>query len=98
MHRTHPQNDTLPVTVEVLGIERIDKGTLVALAVVLIAFDGVEIVVQGVQVRREPDGTLKVHSPCFRAGDGRWLPSVVFPQEIGKAVADTVYPALEEMK
>ncbi|EPY00604.1 hypothetical protein [Magnetospirillum fulvum] len=80
--------DTLPVSVEVLGIERVNRGALAALAVVEIVFDGVPVRLQGVQLRRKPGGGLTVEAPCFRAGDGRWLPAVVLPPEIGQAIAD----------
>lgn len=82
--------DTLPVSVEVLGVEIVNKGALLALANVLVSFDGVEIEIQGVQVRRHPDGRVTVDSPCFRGGDGRWLPALVLPPELGQAIADAV--------
>ncbi|MBI2239619.1 MAG: hypothetical protein HYU59_02320 [Magnetospirillum gryphiswaldense] len=72
--------DTLSVSVEVLGVETVNKGGLLRL--------------QGIQVRRRANGQISVDSPCFRSGDGRWLPEVVLPLELGQAVADVVQKAL----
>lgn len=85
---------TLPVTVEVLGVEVVNKGGLLALSNVRVSFDGVEIEIQGVQVRRHPDGRVTVDAPCYRCGDSRWLPAVVLPPELGQAVADAVVEQL----
>lgn len=86
--------NTLPVQVEVLGVEIVNKGGLLALANVRISFDGVEIELQGVQVRRHPGERVTVDSPCFRGGDGRWMPAVVLPPELGQAVAEAVGAAI----
>lgn len=94
MNKGVGSGDTLPVSVEVLGVETVNKGGLLALAVVEIAFDGVPVRIQGVQVRRRADGQITVDSPCFRAGDGRWLPAVVLPPELGQAVAEMVVGTL----
>lgn len=89
-------SDTLPVSVEVLGVETVNRGGLLALSNVRVSFDGVEIEIQGVQVRRRPDGRVTVDSPCYRGGNGRWLPAVVLPPELGQAITDIVVQRLAD--
>jgi hypothetical protein len=60
--------ETVPVTFTLDGIERVQgAGRLVALAIVTLdVAGGVEITLQGVQVRRRADGGLECSPPTFR--------------------------------
>ncbi len=84
--------ETEPVTFQVTGIEAVHgAGRLLHLAIVRLDLAGVEIVVQGVQVIRRPDGRLAVRAPTFRhPRDGRSLPVIILPVELRDAIAREV--------
>lgn len=84
--------DTSAVRFEVRGIERVHgAGRLVALAIVAVDIEGVELVLQGVQVMREPDGGWRVRAPVWRhPGSGKWVPAVVLPDELRDAIGAEV--------
>ena len=83
--------ETVPVSYEVLQVEPVHgSGRLVGLAVVRVELAGVELTLQGVQVRHGPAG-LVVDAPQFRhPRDGRWLPAVVLPPELRDAIGREV--------
>lgn len=88
--------ETVPVRFEVLGVERVDRGRLVALANVLVDVAGVELTLQGVQVVREADGVV-VRAPAFRhPRDGRWLPAVLLPPELRDAIGAEVLSGMSQ--
>lgn len=85
---------TQAVEFTVLGVERVrDRGPLVGLAVVELDVAGVVVTLQGVQVVRTPAG-LECRSPVFRhPSRGTWLPGVMLPTELAKAMAAEVLGA-----
>ena len=82
-------DSTATVTFVVTQLERISgAGRLEALATVEIDFEGVVILLQGVQVVRQR-GRISAQAPRFRdPRSGRWLPAVVLPDELGRAIAE----------
>ena len=88
-----PATDTSAVTVRAVGITRVTTAAkLRALADVEVVFDGVTMVIQGVQVRADGNGT-EVSLPKYRAPDGSWRSAVILPDEIKGAISDTVLAA-----
>ena len=80
--------DTLPVTFEVLEVERIERGTILAAACVRVEIQGVEVLVQGVTMRRDGQNRANINPPQFRdPRTGNWYPAVVLPQELWDAIA-----------
>ena len=85
--------DTAPVTVTAIGITRVSNAAkLRALADVEVVIDGVVMLIQGVQVRADGDGT-EVSLPKYRAPDGEWRSAIILPEEIKGAISDTVLAA-----
>jgi len=80
--------DTTTVEFELIEVQRIDRGPIIATAHVCVILDGVEVVVQGLTVRRCKDGTADVSAPVYRCPrTGSWLPAVVLPQKLLDAIA-----------
>jgi hypothetical protein len=88
--------ETVPVTFTLDGIERVQgAGRMVALAIVTLEVAGVEITLQGVQVRRRVDGGLKCPPPTFRhPRTGLSVPCMVLPPALARALADDVLAAV----
>ncbi len=87
-------SETTTVTFTVLGTQPVrGAGRLVGLANVEVVLDGVAITLQGIGIMRERDGNLTCKAPVFRYTDGTWLPAVVLPPELGKAIAAEVLGA-----
>lgn len=78
------------VSVEVLRLDRVQAGRLVALAMVAVEIDGLQVVLQGVRAVRNRDGTLTIGAPVFRGPDGRWLPAVILPEVVEGAISELV--------
>lgn len=90
--------DTAPVTVTAIGITRVSNAAkLIALADVEVVIDGVVMLIQGVQVRADGDGTA-INLPKYRAPDGAWRSAVILPDETSAAIVDTVLAAGLEAK
>jgi stage V sporulation protein G len=88
-------DDTTDALVTLIGFERVSgSDKLVALAVVEIEIAGVPIRLQGVKIVKRPDGRLGCEPPCFKAPDGRWLPAVILPPDLGEGLAAEVFSAL----
>ena len=69
---------------------------LLALALVELEISGVVLRLQGVQVRRRAEGGIGVEAPQFRhARTGKWLPALVLPPELSRALADEVLTEME---
>ena len=71
----------------VAGVEPVrDRGSLIALAVVVIEVADVPFTLQGVQVHRRPGGGgVEVRSPVWRhPRTGAWLPGVLLPPGAGR--------------
>jgi hypothetical protein len=73
-------------------VERVNgRGALVGLAIVEMDVAGVVFTLQGVQIVQMPDGRLNCKSPVWRhPASGKWLPGVVLPPDLAKALADEV--------
>ncbi len=85
--------DTASVMVTTISIIHVmNAGKLRALADVEVVFDGVEMIIQGVQVRDDGKST-EVSLPKYRAPDGSWRAAIILPDEIKKAISDTVIAA-----
>lgn len=90
--------DTVPVSFEVLAVERVHgRSTVAAVAVVSLLIDGAEIAFQGFTVRRK-HGHVEVRVPEFRCPiSGDWLPAVVLPPEIEEPIGRAILAAEKEM-
>ena len=86
----------VPVQFTVAGVEPVrDRGTLIALAVVVIEVAEVPFTLQGVQVHRRAGGGVEVRSPVWRhPRTGAWLPGVLLPPELADALAREVVACL----
>ena len=73
----------------------INAGKLLALADVSILLDGVEVVIHGVQVRADANGT-EVTLPKYRAPDGTWMTAISLPDELKVPMGDVVMAAAIE--
>lgn len=89
-------DDTVSVQFEVLAIERVNRGRLIALSAVEIEIAGITLTLQGVQIVRRADNTVVCNPPVFRhARSGEWLPAVVLPPELARAIAAEVLRTFE---
>ena len=71
----------------VIGVEQVrDRGPLIGLGIVELDVAGVVFTLQGVQVLRQPDGSLICRSPQFRRPNGTWTSAVVLPPELADAL------------
>jgi len=88
-------SDTIPVEFTVRQIEAVHgRGALVALATVDVSVCGVDITLQGVQVVQAPSGALDCRAPVFKdPSRGVWLPGVLLPPELAKAMGVDVLEA-----
>ena len=89
----NPTMDTASVTISTIHSTHLrNAGKLRALADVEVVFDGVVMVIQGVQVRADVKGS-EVHLPKFRDSDGSWRAAIILPDEIKDAISETVIAA-----
>ncbi len=88
-------SDTIPVEFTVRQIEAVHgRGALMALATVDVSVCGVDITLQGVQVVQAPSGALECRAPVFKdPSRGTWLPGVLLPPELAKAMGVDVLEA-----
>jgi hypothetical protein len=84
--------DTVSVEINVAGIERPEGcGTLVALAIVELRINDVDVTLQGVQARRAAGNRFLCQAPQFRdPRSGRWLPCILLPPELSAAIGAEV--------
>lgn len=83
--------ETATVSFQVIGVEIVrGRGRLLGFAAVVLEIGGVEIRLQGVQIVRADDGSLKCLPPTYKHLDGRWLPSVVLPPDLSAALATEI--------
>jgi hypothetical protein len=87
--------DTVPVEYRVVGVEPVrGSGRLVALAIIELDVAGVAIV-QGVQIRRSPDGRLNCLALTWRnPRTGQSIPAVLLPLEFAAALGNEVLAAM----
>ncbi|CUW41786.1 conserved protein of unknown function [Magnetospirillum sp. XM-1] len=72
-----------------------NAGKLLGLADVSILMDGVEVVIHGVQIRADSNGT-EVTLPKYRAPDGAWMAAITLPDELKGPMGDVVMAAAIE--
>jgi DNA-binding cell septation regulator SpoVG len=82
--------DTVPVTVTVLRIERVESGRLLALAEVEIDIAGVALVLHNIRVLKTGPRSRGIAAPCCRVANGRLADAVSLPPELAKAIANAV--------
>ena len=92
-------NDTLTVTIDVIQVDHVNRGSLMALASAVIDIGGIEITIHGLQVRRlnPKTGLTTVTLPTFRGPDGSTCQAVDLPQELLKPLGDAVIEAAVEV-
>ena len=91
------ETDSIEVAFEVVRVERVDSGRLYALATVIVTVNDVEMAIQGVRVMRQPTGMLAVEAPRFRRPGGEWVPAVMLPPELKRAIADEILQQVEQI-
>ncbi len=91
------ETDSIEVAFEVVRVERVDAGRLYALATVIVTVNDVEMAIQGVRVMRQPTGMLAVEAPRFRRPGGEWVPAVMLPPELKRAIADEILEQVEQI-
>lgn len=83
-----PGTDRAMVEFEVIELERFDRGPILAVASVLIGIEGVNVLVEGVTVRRAGNGLVDVTVPTFRhPRTGAWRPALDLPAKVWEAVS-----------
>ncbi len=88
-------SDTTTVSFRVIRIAPTKEcGRLIALASAVIELDGVELTVQGFQVRRERPDLVSIDVPHYRGDDGRWYPAVLLPDEMREAIAAEIWAVM----
>ena len=92
---TDASRETALVTVTVLDVQAVQKGQIIALAVVEIELDGVAFAVNGLQVVRTRDPSngreaTGVALPRYRAPDGQWRPAVDLPDELREPITTAI--------
>jgi len=96
MSMTEPDSEsTTTVTMDVIQVDRVNRGSLLALASVVIDIGGIEITVHGIQVRRVNPKSGKVVTllPTFRGPDGDIWPAVELPEEVNVPLGNAVFEA-----
>lgn len=95
------EDETETATFSVVGVERVlGRGDLIAMAIVSLVIAGVEMTLQGLQVRANGPDRVDVSLPTFKSTrDGTQKAAIVLPPElfdaIGMAVAQA-FSALEK--
>ena len=82
--------ETVGVQVQLIGYEPLQRsGNLVALLTAVVTFSGGEEVrLQGMQIRRAPNGNVELKAPQFKSRDGRWRDAVQMPGPVMLAILD----------
>ncbi len=85
--------DTTTVIITVLDISPLkNRGKLLALADVELVLDEVGVVIHGIQVCADGDGT-KIALPRYRAPNGEWMTAISLPDEVKGPMGDAVIAA-----
>lgn len=80
--------DAVPVAFEVVKLDQITRGPIMAVACVRVDIEGVEVLLQGITMRRKGTGKAKVTPPQFRdPRTGTWCHATVLPDELWSAIA-----------
>jgi stage V sporulation protein G len=84
-------SDSASITFEVSNVRHVRKGEW--LADVALDFDGVPLVMNGFRIFRHSATGLTVEMPAYLER-GRWVPAVVLPEEMRKALAVEIIAAV----
>jgi stage V sporulation protein G len=84
--------ETIQVMIEVLSIQPMRSGDLVALADVEVSFDGIIFAICGLQLRADAKRT-DVLLPKYRAPNGDWVAAIKMPEELREPMANAVIAA-----
>jgi stage V sporulation protein G len=84
--------ETANVSIEVLSIQPMRSGSLVALADVEVSFDGIIFAICGLQLRADAKRT-EVLLPKYRALNGDWVAAIKMPDELREPMAEAVIAA-----
>ena len=85
--------DTTTAVITVLSfIPLANAGKLLALADVELVLDDVPLIIHGVQVRADGDGT-KIALPRYRSPSGEWISAITLPDEVREPMGDAVIAA-----
>lgn len=74
--------ETLPVSIQLVGIDRVRRGALLALIHIEVEISGVVLPISGIQILKAAGKAMTLRCPQYRCGDGTWKPSVTLPDEI----------------
>lgn len=88
MAKPEESPDISRVRVRLLGFQRVSMGRVIALAHAEIEIDEVPIQILGMRIEKGASGRLACRAPCYRGPDGRWIPAVVLPPEVGKTICE----------
>jgi stage V sporulation protein G len=89
--------DTISVSFEVVSVTRLhNAGRVLALATVEIDLDGIELTMSGIQIVRLANGRLQCKAPHHRLPTGQWVPSIVLPDELERAIGAEILAAFTE--
>ncbi len=88
-------DETVPVDIRLLAIERTNIGKVRAYAVVEIEIAGVCLIVEGITVTHDR-GEISADLPAWRR-DGRKYPDIGLPAEIYEPIGRLVLEAYREM-
>jgi len=85
--------DTTTAVITVLKVSPVyNAGKLLALADVELVLDDVPLVIHGVQVRADGDGTA-ITLPKYRSPSGEWTTAITLPDEVRGPMGDMVIAA-----
>jgi stage V sporulation protein G len=84
--------ETVQISIEVLLIQPMRSGSLVALADLELSFDGIVFSICGVQLRADAKRT-EVLLPKYRAPNGDWVAAIKMPDELREPMAEAVIAA-----
>ena len=96
---TEPTSDSTTITIDVIKVDRVNRGSLMALASAVIDIDGIEITIHGIQVRRKnpKTGLTAVTLPAYRGPDGSTCQALDLPHELWKPLGDAVLAAVVQV-
>ncbi len=93
------EDETETVTFSVASVERVlGRGDLIAMAIVSLVIAGVEMTLQGLQVRANGSNRVDVSLPTFKSTrDGTQKAAIVLPPELFEAIGLAVAQAFSTL-
>ena len=93
------EDETETVTFSVVNVERVlGRGDLIAMAIVSLVIAGVEMTLQGLQVRANGSNRVDVSLPTFKSTrDGTQKAAIVLPPELFEAMGAAVAQAFSAL-